>query len=82
MPDIDQIRGGPMQTPSSRQDILELIHAIHNQLEIISGSAHLIGLSPALSHRDHRDLQRIQQAARTIAEITHSVQQQAFSRGQ
>lgn len=71
-----------METSNLQHKVLELIHVVHNQLEIISGSAHLIGLSPALSDRDRQDLANIQQATRTIAEITQAIRQQAFSRGQ
>ena len=56
-----------MPTASAPHEILELIHDIHNQLEIISGSAHLIGLSPTLSARDRQDLLNIRQAAQAIA---------------
>ncbi|MBU3724135.1 MAG: hypothetical protein FGM18_01325 [Burkholderiaceae bacterium] len=71
-----------MQTPDHQHDILEMLHVIHNQLEIITGSAHLVGLSPALSERDRQDLLHIQQAAHAIATVTQSIRQRTFSRDQ
>ncbi len=71
-----------MEKSNLQHEVLELIHVIHNQLEVISGSAHLIGLSPTLSERDRQDLANIQQAAHKIAEITQAIRQQAFNRGQ
>lgn len=68
-----------MPTASTPHEILELIHDIHNQLEIISGSAHLIGLGATLSARDRQDLVNIGQAVRAIAELTRSIRQKAVS---
>lgn len=71
-----------MEKARIAHEVLQLIHVIHNQLEIISGSAHLLGLSPTLSDRDRQDLAHIQQATCKIADVTQAIRQQAFSRDQ
>ena len=53
------------------QQARQLMHQLMNQLEIISGCAHLVGLHPALGSTERDDLQRILTAvgeSRTLAQ--------------
>ncbi|MEY3631826.1 MAG: hypothetical protein RI937_24 [Pseudomonadota bacterium] len=60
----------------------QLMHQLMNQLEIISGCAHLVGLHPALGPTERDDLQRILTAVGQSRTLAQTLGQRLISPGQ
>ena len=64
------------------QHARQLMHQLMNQLEIISGCAHLVGLHPALGPTERDDLQRILTAVGQSRTLAQALGQRLISPGQ
>ncbi|NBO81787.1 MAG: hypothetical protein EBU75_02910 [Betaproteobacteria bacterium] len=64
------------------QQARQLMHQLMNQLEIISGCAHLVGLHPALGPTERDDLQRILMAVGHSRTLAQALGQRLISPGQ
>ncbi len=64
------------------QEARQLMHQLMNQLEIISGCAHLVGLHPALGPTERADLQRILSAVGESRTLAQAFGQRLISPGQ
>ena len=64
------------------QEVRQLMHQLMNQLEIISGCAHLVGLHPALGPTERDDLQRILAAVGQSRTLAQTLGQRLISAGQ
>jgi hypothetical protein len=64
------------------QEVRQLMHQLMNQLEIISGCAHLVGLHPALGPTERDDLQRILAAVGQSRTLAQALGQRLISAGQ
>ncbi|MFM8677501.1 MAG: hypothetical protein ACKOCR_09205 [Burkholderiaceae bacterium] len=64
------------------QQARQLMHQLMNQLEIISGCAHLVGLHPALGPTERDDLQRILTAVGQSRTLAQALGQKLISPGQ
>ena len=71
-----------MSNPPRSQHVRQLIHQMLNELEIISGSAHLIGLNATLTESDRSDLERIIQSVKAIHGLTRALDDGASIPGQ
>ncbi len=63
------------------QQARQLMHQLMNQLEIISGCAHLVGLHPALGSTERDDLQRILTAVGESRTLAQALGQRLISPG-
>lgn len=64
------------------QQARQLMHQLMNQLEIISGCAHLVGLHPALGPTERDDLQKILTAVGQSRTLAQALGQKLISPGQ
>ena len=64
------------------QQARQLMHQLMNQLEIISGCAHLVGLHPTLGPTERDDLQRILAAVGQSRTFAQALGQRLISPGQ
>ncbi|NBW01511.1 MAG: hypothetical protein EBR85_07370 [Betaproteobacteria bacterium] len=81
-PDHPISEAGSRASEHAAQEVRRLMHELMNQLEIISGCAHLVGLHPALGTTERDDIQRILSAVGQSRALAQDLGQRLISPGQ